>query len=576
MKKSILLFIGILVAAVSVSQTKLTPIKKNGKYMAPVVFPLTSEVEIDSTNFWRPPSIPIPTDDTTRIDGRNGTFVGTGWGHPIAAGNGWSANTLSFSNIAGNTVTYKFQGTKVELWGEKKTTHGTGVVTVRLGANVIDTKTVSFIGTTQLPALIYTSPNLTANSNYTIELKVTSGWNLVDFLVIWNYAQSTGSIDPDPVDPPAPGEILIQPGQNIQNIINGLSRGKVARLAPGNHTIGKVTIPDGVTVRGSGKANTFLWPVAGIWPSNNEDAMLILKGGTGGQIISDLTIKGNNTATGGIYNSRNNVSLENVRVENCKFFGTWSTSNSGFKTYELDLINNSWSSAAWCSGELVFGGVLSNFDVELGLIQTTNTQKGYAIKILWNSATNALNNGKIHGGRIDLNHYSNWGNGLSRNISIEIHDCTVNGYLDIYDMVIENQVSLALHRENTGWVNVYRCVFNLEGDTYTLEHVLNNLNFYDSQIFQAGMILANFRSNMRCKNAKINNIVFSSPVGSAMYGGVIYTGELGVENVLITNSKIDVLRNMALIRHRRDGSTCTGTPTCQGVTIGASNTIKYL
>jgi hypothetical protein len=333
-----------------------------------------------------------------------------------------------------------------------------------------------------------------------------------------------------------------------------LGRGKVARLAPGNHTIGKLSVPDGVTLRGSGKANTFLWPTAGIWPSNNEDAMLILRGGTGGQVISDLTIKGNNIATGGVFVNRNNVSIENVRIENCKFFGGWSSANSGFKTYELDLVNNSWSDVSWCSGELVFGGIVNNFDVELGLIQTTTTTKGYAIKILWNDSknpnANQLNNGKIHGGRIDLNHYSKWGNGLSRNISIEIHDATVNGYLDIYDMIIENQVSLALHRENTGWVNVYRCVFRLEGDTYVLEHVLNNLNFYDSQVYEAGMILANFRSNMRCKNAKINNISFQNPAGSAMYGGLIYTGELGVENVVVTNSNIDQLSGMVLVRHR--------------------------
>src|SRR5688500_9573711 len=129
MKKTLLLIIGVLVAAVAVSQTKLTPVKKNGKYIAPVVFPLTSEVEIDSTNFWRPANVtPVPVDDTTRIDGRNGTFVGA-WTHAAAAGNGWSANTLSFSSTDGTTATYRFQGTKVELWGEKKSGHGRGTVT---------------------------------------------------------------------------------------------------------------------------------------------------------------------------------------------------------------------------------------------------------------------------------------------------------------------------------------------------------------------------------------------------------------------------------------------------------------
>jgi hypothetical protein len=554
MLKYIFLLILWFAGTLSFGQNKIVPVKKNGEYVAPLYNPVTgavSDVIVDSVNFWKPkPVIPIPTDDTTKIDGRNGTFVGA-WTHATSTTAGWSSNTLSFSSTGGNTVTYRFQGTKIEFWGEKKPGHGTGVITVKLGTNVIDTKTVSFVNAAQvLPALIYTSPNLTPSTNYTIELKVTSGWNLVDFLVIKNYSESTGGVDPEPPTP-SPGEILIQPGQDINNAIKDLPRGSNVRLGSGNHTIGKLLIPDGVNVRGSGKNNTFLWPVSGIWPSNNEDAMITLHGGTGTQVISDFTLKGNNIATGGVFVNRANVSVDNVRVENCKFFGLWSTANSGFKTYELDLVNNSWSSSSWCSGELVFGGILSNFDVELGLIQTTSNMKGYAIKILWNSVNNQLNNGKIHGGRIDLMHFSQWGNGISRNLSIEIHDCYVNGYLDIYDMIVENQISLALHRENTGSVNVYNSVLKLEGDTYAFEHVLNNLNVYNVQIYEAGMILANFRENMRCKNARIDNITFTSPSGSAMYGGLVYTGELGVENVRITNSKIDQLPGMALIKHRR-------------------------
>lgn len=530
-------------------------------------YPITGGIVTDTTAIPDPPAPVLPSDDTTKIDGRNGTFVG-GWTH----GTGdalWYKKTLSFSNVAGNTTTFKFQGTKLELWGEKKSSHGTGTVTIKLGSTVVHTQAVSFVNaTTVLPALIYTSPNLTPLTNYTVELKVTSGWNLIDFLVIWNYQESTVVTDhgPDPL-PPNPGEILIQPGQDINNAIKNLPRGSNVRLAAGNHTIGKLAVPDGVNFRGSGKTNTFLNPTSGIWPSNNDDAMINIRGGTGSQVISDFTIKGNNTATGGIFINRNNVSVENVKVENCKFFGLWSSNNTGFKTYELDLSNNSWSSVGWCSGEIVLGGLMNNFDIELGLVQTTSSTKGYGLKILWNSDTdnsNVLQSGKIHGGRFDLMHYSLWNNGQSKNISIEFHNVDVTGTVDIFDMVFENQVSFSLQRNNVGTINVFNSVFKLEGDTYVLEHIGNNFNLYNCQIYETSMILANFKQNMKCKNARVDNITFTQPSGSAMYGALIYVGESGVENVRVMNSTIDQLPGMALVKYRG----VTG-----GVTIDGSNTI---
>jgi hypothetical protein len=551
-----------LLSAIATAQTKIVPVKKNGQYVAPMFNPITgavSDVVVDSVNFWKPPVVVPPTDDTTKIDGRNGTFVGS-WSHAVNTAEGWFKNTLSFSSVAGNTATYRFQGTKLELWGERKSSHGTGVVTIKLGTTVIDTKTVSFVGSTLMPALIYTSPNLTPLTNYTIELKVTSGWNLIDFLTIWNYSNSTAG--PDPIDPipPIGNEIIIQPGQDINNIIKDLPRGSNVRLASGNHTVGKLSIPDGVNFRGSGKGNTFINATPGIWASNNEDAMLYMRGGTGTQVISDMTIKGNNVANGGVFISRNNVSVENLKVENCKFFGLWTTSNSGFKTYELDLINNSWSSVGWCSGELIFGGILSNFDVELGLIQTTTNSKGYAVKILWNDNTftkNKLINGKIHGGRIDLMHFSLWNNGQSRNISIEIFNCSVEGTLDIYDMIIENQVSLALHMPNPGKIIIRNSTFKLEGDTYTCETVCNNLELRDLQIYEASMIFANFQPNYKINNLVVDRVSFSSPSGNAFsYGGIVLVGPSGATNVVIRNSSIDLLPGFPKVRYM--GSPQTG------------------
>jgi hypothetical protein len=126
-------------------------------------------------------------------------------------------------------------------------------------------------------------------------------------------------------------------------------------------------------------------------------------------------------------------------------------------------------------------------------------------------------------------------------------------------------VSLALHVNNPGTVVVRKCVFKLEGDTYVIEPVLNNLVLKNCQVYEYGMLLANFRSNMKTKNILVDNVVASAPNGSAAgYGGLFYIGDLGTEGMLVRNCNIKKLTGFPDIKYRGVQG---------GVNIESTNTI---
>jgi hypothetical protein len=101
------------------------------------------------------------------------------WSLPSNNQSGWYGNTISFSNVQGSHATFNFTGNGVEIWAEKKPTHGTGKIILIRGTTVISTTDVSFIGADLLPALIYSAKNL-ATGTYTVRLQVSGGYNLFD------------------------------------------------------------------------------------------------------------------------------------------------------------------------------------------------------------------------------------------------------------------------------------------------------------------------------------------------------------------------------------------------------------
>lgn len=127
-----------------------------------------------------PPNIP----NAEKIDGEAATFS-TGWRHGPTADSSWYQNTIAYSNVAGETATYAFTGTGIELYAETKPGHGTGTVTLLRGTEVIETKDVSFVSaTTVIPAKIYEKKGLTSGT-YTIRLTSVQNPVLLDFFNVY-------------------------------------------------------------------------------------------------------------------------------------------------------------------------------------------------------------------------------------------------------------------------------------------------------------------------------------------------------------------------------------------------------
>lgn len=558
----------LLIPAICFGQTKLTPVKKNGKYIAPLVFPLTSEVEIDSSNFWKPkPVTPPTTDDTTKIDARNATYT-SGWYNDFtrnSAGqiinSGWYKNTIALSNVANTTATFRFQGSKIELWGERKTTHGTGVVTLRSGTTVVEVKNVSFIGPTQLPALIYTNTAaLTLGTIYTLELKVTSGYNLLDFFVVKDYTQVVGGTDP-PVEPPVPSNrINVSPNQNVKGIIETASNTEIFFL-PGNYNLAYTKLPSTVSLNSAAGTSN----ITGTQRSaQDSQGIFMINGGTD-QYIKNLNIHGNRVSSCGIVvQNATRFTIEHVNVKLTTFVGIWAMNCTDFKLKDFSIDNASWSSVGWCSGELSMGGKMVRPVIGPGKIHNNENIRGYGIKALWGSGEWV--DPTFVGLDVQVNRTSLWNNGQSLNISFEIHNTWITGLMESYDCIWHNQLSMALHTENTGTLYFHESVINTHGGTYAFENVCNNLFGEDLSIWETQMLSANFKDNMVTKNTRFNRVNFRTPAGPPGWGGINYIGEKGTQNYNITNSLIE-MRAGALTRYRG----VTG-----GVSVDASNTVKVI
>lgn len=133
--------------------------------------------------FKKPGGTVPPVFVTEKVDGEKATFSPNWSIHGITTAADWygenNTRTIAYSNVVGSSVSYTFTGTKIELWAEKKTSHGTGTVSIDNGP----AQSVSFVGPSALPVLIYSSPDLPLGS-HTIRMTVVNGYNLLDYFQI--------------------------------------------------------------------------------------------------------------------------------------------------------------------------------------------------------------------------------------------------------------------------------------------------------------------------------------------------------------------------------------------------------
>src|SRR5690606_1134721 len=137
---------------------------------------------------------------------------------------------------------------------------------------------------------------------------------------------------------------------------------------------------------------------------------------------------------------------------------------------------------------------------------------GYGFKALY--PKKKLKNVKFFRLNTRMHLESWWNNGQSKNIGFEIEGSTIEGTVEIFDCVFDNQVSLAIGEgSKSGKVIVRDNRGTLNGSTYFLELVGSNFEVYRNKPKGVGIFIANFQKNGVWSNWNIydNEMVEPAP-----------------------------------------------------------------
>lgn len=159
----------------------------------------------------------------------------------------------------------------------------------------------------------------------------------------------------------------------------------------------------------------------------------------GSQTLKGFTIDGSaKQLHGGIYvHSRNNILIENVKVQYTNFSGIWILKTKNTTIRKVTLLNCAWGSEAWCSAAFQFAYIDG---VEIDQLNV-DENKGYGIKSLGHEKDHIVSQLKLHDSRISVTPKGLWQNGKAPNISIEIWANAFPGS-EIYNCYVDNHISL--------------------------------------------------------------------------------------------------------------------------------------
>jgi hypothetical protein len=90
----------------------------------------------------------------------------------------WYGGTIAYSTVPTSSAKYNFNGKRIEIWGERKAGHGTGIVAIDGVSQSVRWNVEPF----GLPVLIY-AKDLTPG-DHVLEVKPETGNILLDYLVI--------------------------------------------------------------------------------------------------------------------------------------------------------------------------------------------------------------------------------------------------------------------------------------------------------------------------------------------------------------------------------------------------------
>src|SRR5688572_13430472 len=328
-----------------------------------------------------------------------------------------------------------------------------------------------------------------------------------------------------------------------------------------NHTIrvsagtfvegGAFNIPAGVNLEGAGVDQTIIKAAASFHynpgtPGFGTDRFLInvtdSRTVDGNQSLKNFTVDGDGKRLhGGIYIcNRNNVVVENVKVQYTNFCGIWFWNVRNSAARRVTIIDSSWGSTGWAAGAMMLGGIDG---LELDQLNI-NESIGYGMKALGPSP-NKITNLDMHDSRVSVAAAGKWNNGSAPNISIELWNVDLTN-CEIYDSYVDNHISLVKtdffppggQKSIRVHHNVIDILTRAGGGGYGMELSVNNAEVDHNYFLRGKYGIANWAE--QCSNWEIHHNVFYG-IQNYWPGETLRSQQSGYRNVKYYNNTIEIL-----------------------------------
>lgn len=334
-----------------------------------------------------PPVIPfvIVDDRTIGVEGYQFNYVST-WATPCLNCAGWYDNTLDYTGTTNAYAEVTFNGTRVQLYTEKHSTHG--IFEISLDGVVVDTVDL-YSATQQLQQLVFDSNDTNDPDHeegpltqdvHTIKMRCTGTKNASssNYYLILDYVKIENPLAvpvEETPDPPATANNFVKktgsdgggnncntegsPCLTIAYALTQMTSGDVLSIGPGTYVeTSYLVVTTGETIIGAGIDQTIVKVSSSLnFNGDMNGAKAIFQytaAGSTAQTISDMTIEGNAKAVhGGIFIelNRNNITMERLKVTNFDYFGIHVAAN-GHTLKDSQLINCA-QSVGWSTGALM-------------------------------------------------------------------------------------------------------------------------------------------------------------------------------------------------------------------------------
>lgn len=409
----------------------------------------------------------IVDDNTTGDQGYEWNYVST-WAAPCLNCAGWYDLTLHYTGTTDAYAEISFNGTSIELYTEKKNTHGIMAVSIDGGAETnIDLYSASQL----LQELVFTSATLT-QADHILKVRCTGTKNasssnyyaIVDYVKVFNNQPVTEVPDPEPTytkfvattgnNSANDCETQGSPCQTWTYAITQSTSGDVIYGTDGTYTeTSYLVVPTGISLHGESTNGTIIKVTSGLNHNVTAGAvdqtrciLQLTAAGSTAQTISYLSIEGNaKLVHGGIYidNDRSNVTLDNVKISNFDYFGAYVGGNSHTFT-NVQIINSAEAHTSFSTGSLM---ITTSEDFICDNVDISDNAEGYGVKA-WGAG--AIIEGHIfRNSEIRVVRNSPFGGGGVPNIAYELHNCKPRNCL-FENNYVDNCVSIV---RPTGFAN---------------------------------------------------------------------------------------------------------------------------